>query len=132
MISFRDKALRADVRLPARGRRRAPGLGAAKRASANGKQERLIISLPSSVKQYLEEQVRAGVYPSVSEYVRQLVRADQKRQAKEELEQALLDAIQSGDSLALSAESIEQLRQMRAGRETPEGSSAHPDSVARA
>ena len=42
------------------------------------------ISLPDPMKQYVEEQVSAGGYSSASEYVRELVRADQKRRAKDE------------------------------------------------
>ena len=40
------------------------------------------ISLPGPMKNFVEEQVGDG-YRSVSEYVRELVRADQKRKAKE-------------------------------------------------
>jgi antitoxin ParD1/3/4 len=57
------------------------------------------ISLPDPMKEYVEERVSAGAYSSASEYVRELVRADQKRHAKEQLEQILLKAINSGDPL---------------------------------
>lgn len=53
------------------------------------------VSLPEPLKQYVEEQVSAGGYSSVSEYVRELVRADQKRKAREQLEQTLLEALQT-------------------------------------
>ena len=53
------------------------------------------ISLPDPMKLYVEEQVNAGGYSSASEYVRELVRADQKRKAKEQLETVLLEALQS-------------------------------------
>jgi antitoxin ParD1/3/4 len=68
------------------------------------------ISLPDPMKQYVEEQVTAGAYSSASEYVRELVRADQKRQAKEELEQVLLSAINSGDPIDVTPQMIEQVR----------------------
>ena len=54
------------------------------------------ISLPDPMKQYVEERVSAGAYSSASEYVRELVRADQKRHAKEQLEQILLNASELG------------------------------------
>jgi antitoxin ParD1/3/4 len=54
------------------------------------------ISLPDPMKQYVEEQVTAGDYSSASEYMRELVRADQKRNAKERLEQTLLAALAEG------------------------------------
>ncbi|HWZ52530.1 MAG TPA: type II toxin-antitoxin system ParD family antitoxin [Granulicella sp.] len=70
----------------------------------------LNISLPESMKQYVEEQVEAGEYGSASEYIRELVRADQKRHAKAQLEQVLLSAIGSGDAGELTAEAIEDAR----------------------
>jgi antitoxin ParD1/3/4 len=68
------------------------------------------ISLPDPMKQYLEEQVSAGAYSSASEYVRELVRADQKRHAKDQLEQILLNAINSGDPIDITPEMIEEVR----------------------
>lgn len=53
------------------------------------------ISLPDPLKLYVEQQVSAGGYSSASEYVRELVRADQKRKAKEHLEGILLEALKS-------------------------------------
>lgn len=53
------------------------------------------ISLPDPMKQYVEEQAKAGGYSSVSEYVRELVRADQKLKAKDKLEEVLLEALKS-------------------------------------
>jgi antitoxin ParD1/3/4 len=69
------------------------------------------ISLPDPMKQYVEEQVSAGAYSSASEYVRELVRADQKRHAKEQLEQILLNAINSGDPIDVTPEMVEEVRQ---------------------
>ena len=53
------------------------------------------ISLPDAMKDFVEEQVSQGQYSSVSEYIRELVRADQKRKAKEQLEETLLEALKS-------------------------------------
>lgn len=53
------------------------------------------ISLPDPMKQFVEEQVVGGHYSSVSEYIRELVRADQKRKAREQLEETLLEALNS-------------------------------------
>jgi len=69
------------------------------------------ISLPDPMKQFVEERVSAGAYSSASEYVRELVRADQKRHAKEELEQILLNAMNSGDPFEVTPEMIEDVRQ---------------------
>jgi antitoxin ParD1/3/4 len=69
------------------------------------------ISRPDPMKQYVEEQVAAGAYSSASEYIRELVRADQKRQAKEQLEQVLLSALESGDAVEATPEWWASLRQ---------------------
>ena len=69
------------------------------------------ISLPDPMKQFVEERVSEGEYSSASEYVRELVRADQKRKAKEELEQTLMDAINSGEPMEVTPEMWEELRQ---------------------
>ena len=69
------------------------------------------ISLPDPMKQFVEDQVTAGSYSSASEYVRELVRADQKRHAKEQLEQVLLSAINSGDPIEVTPEMINEVRQ---------------------
>jgi antitoxin ParD1/3/4 len=77
--------------------------------------ETMNISLPDPMKQYVEERVSAGAYSSASEYVRELVRADQKRHAKEQLEQILLNAINSGDPFEVTPEMLEDIkRKLRA------------------
>jgi antitoxin ParD1/3/4 len=68
------------------------------------------ISLPDPMKQYVEEQVSAGGYSSASEYVRELVRTDQKRKAKDELENILLESLQSGDAVDITPRMWEELR----------------------
>lgn len=69
------------------------------------------ISLPDPMKHFVEEQVSTGAYSSASEYVRELVRADQKRHAKEQLEQILLKAINSGEPIEVTPEVVEEVRQ---------------------
>jgi antitoxin ParD1/3/4 len=55
----------------------------------------LNISLPDSMKDLVQEQVNIGGYSSASEYIRELVPADQKRKAKENLEIVLLETLKS-------------------------------------
>ncbi len=69
------------------------------------------ISLPDPMKEYVEERVSAGAYSSASEYVRELVRADQKRHAKEQLEQILVNAMNSGDPFEITPEMLEDVKQ---------------------
>ncbi len=73
------------------------------------------ITLPDQMKQFVEEQVAAGSYSSISEYVRDLVRAEQKRQAKAQLEQTLLEALSDGEAIELTEDMLTDARQ-RIGR----------------
>ncbi len=56
------------------------------------------ISLPEPLKQFVDGQISAGRYSSASEYVRELIRADEKRKAEEQLEAKLLDGLNSAES----------------------------------
>jgi antitoxin ParD1/3/4 len=44
-------------------------------------QETMNIALPDNLKEYVLRQVADGGYTSASEYVRELIRSDQKRKA---------------------------------------------------
>jgi antitoxin ParD1/3/4 len=56
------------------------------------------ISLPDPLKQFVDGQVSQGRYSSASEYVRELIRADERRKAEETLEAALLEGLSSPES----------------------------------
>jgi antitoxin ParD1/3/4 len=56
------------------------------------------ISLPESLKAFIDE--RLENYGSASEYVRELIRADQKRVEHERLEKLLLERLESGNEQA--------------------------------
>ena len=53
------------------------------------------ISLPEPLKQFVDGQIAQGRYSSVSEYVRELIRADEKRKAQEQLETLLMSGLNS-------------------------------------
>jgi len=53
------------------------------------------ISLPDSLREYVEGQVCEGGYSTASEYFRELVRADQKRKARERIEELLMEGLNS-------------------------------------
>jgi len=81
------------------------------------------ISLPDPMKEYVEEQVIVGDYSSASEYMRELVRADQKRNARERLEQTLLESLLEGEAQEATPEFWATLRaelskRTKAGRGT--------------
>ena len=80
------------------------------------------ISLPEELKQYVEAQTNAG-YSTPSEYVRELIRHDQKRRARERLEQLLLEGLNSGEPVAADEKfwadlKAEALRRMEARGKT--------------
>jgi len=54
------------------------------------------IALPESMKQFVQERVAQGGYRSVSEYVRELIRCDQKREVEQRLDTLLLAGLDSG------------------------------------
>lgn len=56
------------------------------------------ISLPDHLKQFVDGQIAQGRYSSVSEYVRELIRADEKRKVEEQLEAKLLEGLNSIDN----------------------------------
>lgn len=68
------------------------------------------IALPETMVEFVEEQVVAGDYDSASEYIRDLVRADQKRHAKTQMEQVLISAMGAGDAIDLTPEMLEEVR----------------------
>ena len=70
----------------------------------------LNISLPSSLKEFVETQVQEGGFSTPSEYIRNLVRDDQKRRAKEKLETLLLEDLNSGEPIESTPEYWEKKR----------------------
>ena len=68
------------------------------------------ISLPDQLKQFVDEQVGSGRYSSVSEYVRDLIRDDERRRAQEKLETMLIEGIQSGEPSEMNREDWKDIR----------------------
>jgi antitoxin ParD1/3/4 len=67
------------------------------------------ISLPDPLKAFVDGQVAQGRYSSASEYVRELIRADERRKAQEALESALLEGLNSPE-VPLAAEDWTAIR----------------------
>ena len=67
------------------------------------------ISLPETLKDFVDQQVASGRYSSASEYVRELIREDEKRQAQERLESMLLEGLNS-DATEMREEDWEEIR----------------------
>jgi antitoxin ParD1/3/4 len=68
------------------------------------------ISLPDGLKGFVDEQVGSGRYSSVSEYIRELIREDEKRKAQQRLEALLTEGIQSGEPTEMTREDWEAVR----------------------
>jgi antitoxin ParD1/3/4 len=60
--------------------------------------ESMNISLPEPLKQFVDGQIAAGRYSSASEYIRELIREDEKRKTEERLEALLLEGLQGEES----------------------------------
>jgi len=71
----------------------------------------LNISLPDSMRAFIDEQTNSGNYSTASEYVRALVREDQKRRAQEHFEALLLEGLESGEREKLTPEDWNEVRQ---------------------
>ena len=59
------------------------------------------VSLPESMRRYIDKQVREGGYGTSSEYVRELIRKDQ---AHQRLREALMEGIASGPAIEVNEE----------------------------
>ena len=69
----------------------------------------ITISLPDSLKSFIEEQVDQEGFGTVSEYLRSLVREAQKRNAQARLEALLLEGLQS-EASALTTQDWADIR----------------------
>jgi antitoxin ParD1/3/4 len=67
------------------------------------------ISLPEPLRDFVETQIASGRYSSVSEYIRALIREDEKRNAKERLEALLLEGLESEET-ELTRQDFEEIR----------------------
>jgi len=76
------------------------------------------ISLPEPLKDFVDRQIAAGRYSSASEYVRELIRNDEKQKAEEHLAALLREGLQSKETAltgddwkAIRAEAIARVKQ---------------------
>ena len=68
------------------------------------------ISLPESLKSFVERQVETRGYGNVSEYFRSLLRDAQEREADKRLEELLLEGLESGEGIEITPAFWEQKR----------------------
>ena len=81
----------------------------------------MTISLPDELKAFVEERARAGSFASSSEFIRQLVREDQKRAEREKLERMLLEGVESGEPIRVTDEYWKTLRASLNNGQNPAG-----------
>lgn len=83
------------------------------------------VSLPESMRRFIEDQIATGGYGTVSEYFRELVRADKQRKAEDELAALLLQGIKSGKATPMTnqdwTEIRAEVRRRAAARQTRRG-----------
>ena len=68
------------------------------------------ISLPESLKKFVDRQVRSKGYGNVSEYFRGLLREAQERESQAKLEGLLLQGIESGEDIKIDREFWKDLK----------------------
>lgn len=67
------------------------------------------ISLPEPLKEFVELQIVSGRYSSASEYIRELIREDERNRAEERLEALLLRGLESPAS-EWTREDVDQIK----------------------
>jgi antitoxin ParD1/3/4 len=70
----------------------------------------LTISLPDSLKEFIDREVQTKGYGNVSEYVRELLRQAQAKNADAHLEALLIEGLTTGKDAPLSPEFWSELR----------------------
>jgi antitoxin ParD1/3/4 len=71
----------------------------------------LTISLPDSLKEFIDREVQTKGYGNVSEYVRGLLRDAQARESDARLEALLIGGLATGEDIPLSPEFWSELKQ---------------------
>jgi len=71
----------------------------------------LHVSLSDEMRSFVDQQVQGGAYHNHSEYVRDLIRHDQERKARERVDALLLEGLASGEPKALTSEDWQEIRE---------------------
>ena len=71
------------------------------------------ISLPESMKQWVDNQVESGGYGTASKYIRELLRQEQKRATRAQIDANLLKAVEeleNGKSIPMTTKDLANIR----------------------
>ena len=74
-------------------------------------QTTLNISLPESMRRFIEEKISSEGYGTISEYVRELIRADQRKE-QARFDALIAQALNGGEPSPLTKADIEKARQI--------------------
>ena len=72
----------------------------------------LNVSMPDDLRQFVDKRTKDGQFSTPTEYVRHLIREDQKRQAEARIERLLLDGLDSSDFEKATPEFFGRLRSL--------------------
>ena len=64
------------------------------------------VSLPDLMRKWVESQIKTGHYSNVSDYIRDLIREDQKQKDKREV---LIQALVAGEKSGVSKRTIDEI-----------------------
>jgi antitoxin ParD1/3/4 len=62
----------------------------------------LKISLPESLQQFIDQQVKQGGYSNTDEYIYHLILEEQKRNTQQQLEERLIAGLDSGNPIEIT------------------------------
>ena len=80
------------------------------------------VSLPRELKRWLDQQVKAGGYGTASEYLRDLLRRAQQRDARRKVDAMLIEAVESGATTVMDDADFTAIRKAaRASAPTASG-----------
>jgi antitoxin ParD1/3/4 len=69
------------------------------------------VSLPPALKKYVRERVKAENYSNASDYIRTLIREDQRRRGIDVLEELIVEGLNSGEGVVLDDAEWVKIRQ---------------------
>lgn len=74
-------------------------------------------ALPENMREYIDARVNNGSYGNTSEYLRELIRRDQRDQAAQRLRDLIADGLASGAGREATDDVIAELRERALGAE---------------
>ena len=76
----------------------------------------LNISLPDTMREFIDQQIKIKGYSTASEYIRHLIRQEQEKEAEKRIETLLLEGLDSGESIEITEEWWENKRKQLINR----------------